>query len=328
MITISLVIPVYAGADYLEALMAEIETTRAQFETNGAPYRIREVIFVDDGARDASPDIIDRLGATHDYVVPLHLSRNFGQHPATVAGILHSSGDWVVTLDEDLQHPPSRIPDLLGVVADTGADIVYGRPAGRVHESFTRDFSSRQYKFLIERLTGNKDITKANSFRLVRGSIARAAASICAYDTYFDVALSWFTQRIHTRDMELKDVRFIEQKKSSYNLRSLMSHARRLAFSSQIKLLRLGAALGLIVVGLALAAAVVLIAAKLIVPQAIAVQGWTSLMLAICFFSGAILFVLGIILEYLSILVMRAHGRPPFYTVDRSSDAQLRPATE
>ncbi|MDB5652231.1 MAG: glycosyl transferase 2 family protein, partial [Hyphomicrobiales bacterium] len=214
MISLSVVVPVYSGEAYLSVLLDEIGAVRKDLECRGMPLRLDEVIFVDDGAIDGSAAIIDKLADSFGYVTALHLSRNFGQHPATIAGILHTSGDWVVTLDEDMQHPPSRIIDLFEVVVKSGADVVYGRPKSNVHQSVTRDFSSRKFKAIIERLTGNKHISKANSFRLVRGSVARAASSVCGHDTYFDIALSWFTQRIESRQMVLKDTRFIETGKS------------------------------------------------------------------------------------------------------------------
>ena len=71
--------------------------------------RLAELILIDDAAVDASPTIVDDLEADHAWVTALHLMRNFGQHAATIAGVLHSSGDWIVTMDEDLQHPPAEI---------------------------------------------------------------------------------------------------------------------------------------------------------------------------------------------------------------------------
>lgn len=323
MLTVSIVVPVYSGAEFLPGLIAEIDTLRRSMEKANAPCRIQEVILVDDGAIDNSAYVMDELGKAHGYVRPLHLSRNFGQHPATIAGILHSSGDWVVTMDEDLQHPPSRIPDMLAIVAATGADVVYGQAAGKVHEKVVRDFSSRNYKATIERLTGNRQITKASSFRLIRGPVARAASSVCGHDTYFDIALGWFTQRIDVCQMDLRDARFIETGRSGYSIATLLSHARRLAFSSQIKLLRFGALLGIAILGLTFAACILLVFTKMLLPSVIIARGWTSLMLTISFFSGTILFLIGIMLEYISILVMRAHGKPLYFTVDRSSDALL-----
>lgn len=322
-VAVSVVVPIYSGATYLEELVQELDALRTHWESTGAPISLAEAIFVDDSAIDESPALIDRLAAERPWIVSLHLARNFGQHAATIAGILHSAGDWVATLDEDLQHPPGHIPDLLRHAVETSADVVYANPTNGVHASIGRDLSSRSFKRLIEWLTRNPNVRIINSFRLMRGSVARAASSVCSHETYFDVALSWFTQRFELVPMTLRDERYISTGKSGYNSRSLMSHARRMLVSSQLKALRLGALFGLVAVGLSGLGIIALVIAKLVVPETIAADGWTSLMLTIVFFGGVVVLLLGIILEYLSSLVLRAHGKPLFFTIDRSTDAQL-----
>lgn len=323
MIYVSVVVPVYSGERYLEELINQIEKLKESWQEKKLPISLAEVIFVIDGAVDNSAEVIRRCVVDRSWIVHLMLSRNYGQHPATIAGILHSSGDWVVTLDEDLQHPPSEIPKLIVQAINAQADVVYGVACDRVHESLFRDFSSKLWKRTIAYLTGYKKLNQVSSFRLIRGSIARAASSICAYDTYFDVALSWYTKSVHFVSLPLKDQRYIESKQSGYNFKSLLSHARRLAITSQLKVLRLGALLGFVVVSISVVVGVVVFLMKLFYPASVSAAGWTSLMLAQAFFGGLILLLLGIVLEYLSILVLKAHGKPLFFAVDRSSDKEL-----
>lgn len=322
-ITLSVVVPVYSGQDYLESLVAEVGAIREHWLEENAPIILQRLVLVDDNAIDGSAGIIDALAARFPWIEAVHLSRNFGQHPATMAGILHTQEDWVVTLDEDLQHPPSRIPELLRQAISTGADVVYGKPESRIHDAVSRDFTSRTYKRIMEWLTGNKHIRDANSFRLLRGEIARGAAAACAHDTYFDVALSWFTQRIQTVVMPLKDRRYITTKQSGYHFRSLISHARRMLVTSQIKILRTGALLGLSMAILSIAVAILVFLLWLFEPSWIQARGWTSLILTTTFFSGVSFFMIGIVLEYISILLSRSNGRPLFFKVDRSKDTLL-----
>lgn len=323
MVSISLVTPVYCGEKYLRDLVAEVARLREELSSSGAPFSVDEMIFVDDNAIDNSASVLDELAAQHPWVVVLHLSRNCGQHAATAAGILHTSGDWIVTLDEDLQHPPAKIPSMLRRAVTERADIVYGRPAEAVHQSRGRDLSSRLYKRMISTLTGNPAVRSFNSFRLVRGSIGRAAASVCNHDTYLDVTLGWYTQRVAVEPMTLKDQRFIETGKSGYRLRSLMSHARRMVMSSQIRSLRIGGYFGLAVAALSVLFGLYIVLRKQFDPAAFGVQGWASTVLLISFFSGCIMVMLSIAIEYLALLVARAHGRPLFFVVDRSLDATL-----
>lgn len=324
MVSVSVVVPVYSGEHYLDRLADEIVSLREQLTKDGAPIDIAEVIFVDDAAKDGSAAIIDRLAAEHIWMRAIHLSRNFGQHPATIAGVLYTAGDWIITMDEDLQHPPARIPEMFAVVARTRADIVYAEAEGQIHQSVVRDLTSRTYKAIIEWLTGNRDIRKVSSFRLLRGEIARAASSICGHDTYFDIALGWYTHRIQTARMALKDERYIKTGTSGYKLKSLFSHARRLASSSQMKILRGAAIFGFLIVGVSILFSSALIFVKLSTGSSIiTIRGWTSLMLVVSFFGGMLLLLSGIMLEYISLLVLRAHGKPLFFVIDRSADQPL-----
>ena len=317
---LSVVVPVYQGAAFLRDLVRDLAAVRASFEAEGFPVRLVEAIFVDDGSLDDSFPLLMQLQAEYDWVKVVALSRNFGQHPATAAGILHSCGDWVATLDEDLQHPPKYLRQLLVEAVTTRRDLIYANPEAGVHGSWFRDLSSRLSKGTVAVVTGNPEVRKFNSFRMVRGSIARAASAVSTRRTYLDVALCWFTNRIGTVTLPLRDTRRITQKPSGYNVRGLLRHGRRLLFSSEIKLLRLGAVLG----GLALALSIVLSAVTLFlkvrVPGMIEVPGWTSLFLTIVFFGGLLSLLVGIVLEYMANAYLQTLGQPTFFVVDRSKD--------
>ncbi len=325
MARVSFVVPVYRGAPFLRELVQAFEKVRNEWETESAPMALAEVIFVDDASKDDSFSILEELQAQHSWVRVLQLSRNFGQHPATVAGILHTSGDWVCTLDEDLQHPPECVSELLAAAVKDSCDVVYAKPISQVHESPWRDMGSQLFKALNSRLAGNAHVKDFNSFRLMRGSVARAAASVSSAETYYDVALCWFTNRIGSHPLVLKDRRFIERRQSGYNLFGLLCHARRMLVSSKIDVLRLGAVVG----GLALVSAFVMgvrvLVCKLFFPGVIPVQGWASLSLMVLFFGGLTTSMMGIALEYIMIILMKTQGQPTFLVIDRSQDRLLRP---
>lgn len=324
MISVSLVTPVYSGEEYLRDLASAMADVKAKWDKQGFPIQICEAIFVDDDSVDDSQDVLKQLAEEHSWISMLELSRNFGQHPATVAGILHSSGDWVVTLDEDLQHHPEKIVDMLERAVGTGSDLVYAKPSGSVHGKIRRDLTSRLFKRLMVWLTGNPYINQANSFRLIRGEVARGAASACNYETYLDVALYWFTSSIEVMEMEMHDDRFQKTGKSGYSFRSLISHARRMLVSSQIKLLRLGALLGGFAVIGTFALGLFVLIQKMLNPEAVPIRGWTSTILSVYFFSGIILFMISTLLELVSTLVQSALGKPSYFIVDRSKDQPLK----
>lgn len=304
-------------------LVASLEQVRNEWESEAAPLTMAEVIFVDDASVDDSFAILQELQSQYSWVRVLQLSRNFGQHPATVAGILHTSGDWVCTLDEDLQHPPQCLSGLLTHAATQSLDLVYAQPMSTVHESPWRDLGSQVFKSLNSRLSGNPHVRHFNSFRVIRGSVARAAAAVSSAETYFDVALCWFTNRIGHVPLALKDHRYIEQRQSGYNVLGLLRHARRMLVSSKIDVLRIGAAVGFLALLGAVVLGTILILCKLILPEMIDAPGWTSLCLMVLFFGGLSCFMLGIALEYILIILLKAQGQPTFLVIDRSQDQWL-----
>ena len=325
---LSTVTPVYKGAAYLRDLCAELAALRAALADEGGPLELLEAIFVNDAAVDESPEVLAELQAEHPWVKVVHLSRNFGQHPATVAGILHSSGDWVATLDEDLQHHPKHLIPLLVEAVSRHRDVVYANAEGAVHQTAFRNASSKLYKGLVAWLVGSPRVRQFSSFRLMRGSVARAAASVSTHDTYFDVVLSWFTNRMGALLLPLVDLRSMTTGQSGYSFRSLLSHARRMLISAEIKPLRFGAAMGMAALAASVILSVGVLVLKAIHPELILVRGWTSLILAIAFFGGLNALLGGIAIEYLSALLLQAHGKPTFFVIDRSKDRLLAPLAE
>ncbi len=322
-LTITVVVPVYSGAAYLERLAETIDAERAAWEDGATPFRLEQAVFVADSPVDDSPEVLERLSRQYAWLDVVTLARNFGQHPATIAGILHSSGDWIVTLDEDLQHRPEDIPKLLRRAAETSLDVVYAQPDASVHRGY-RDLASRVYKRLVMSATGIPQVSWFNSFRLMRGSVARAAAAVSGHETYFDVALTWFTDRYGTERLPLVDERYRSSGRSGYGFRSLVSHARRMIVSSQPKVLRLGALIGLLAMLIAFGLTVVAIFTRAVDAESVAVRGWLSLFVGIVFFGGVISLLLAVVLEYLTNVVQHTQGKPTFFAVDRSNDEMLR----
>lgn len=317
---VTTVTPVYSGEYFLKDLVDQLEKVRERWETQNYPFVLAEAIFVDDGSIDNSSAILVELERKHPWVHVVCLSRNFGQHPATIAGMLHSSGDWVVTLDEDLQHSPEQFTVMLRKALTESCDIVYASPVRQVHGSLYRDLASRISKHTIGIITGNPFVRNFNSFRLIRGNIARGAASVCGSNTYLDLALCWFTQKISWIKLEMKDKRYQETKTSGYSFRKLLSHWQRLFVSSQIRMFRIGAVMGLVSVFAAISGMLLVILQKIFRQDMVLLQGWASIMVAILFIGGIILFFLSLIIEYLGIILLQIQGKPTFFLADRSMD--------
>jgi glycosyltransferase involved in cell wall biosynthesis len=323
-VTLAIVVPVYSGSRYLADLVSEIEKLRNRWSRAELGLVLSEVIFTLDAPVDDSAEQLGRLAAERPWIRRVELSRNFGQHSATVAGILYSSSDWVVTLDEDLQHRPEHIESMLARIVPDGLDIVYALPEKPVHGGGYRDWTSRLIKYLIGTFSGNRHVSSFNSFRLIRGDIARAASSVCGQHTYFDVALTWFTNRIDAVRIPMSDDRYKAQKKSGYRLSTLIQHAKRLLLTSDFRVIRLTTSLS---VSFFLAAAVYaawVLYSRFVADHPVEVQGWTSLMIVILGFGSVSIFMLGLIIEFLHMSVQQLQGKPAFFVVDRSSDRTLQ----
>lgn len=323
-ITISTVTPVYGGAAYLESLIGELEEFRNYLINNNTDIRLVESIFVVDECIDNSSEVLSQAAQNREWVNIIELSRNFGQHPATIAGILHSSGDWIVTLDEDLQHHPKYIIRLLKEAINNNADICYASAEKNVHKSVIRDTLASYFKKITARVLDNKAIPFFNSFRVVRGDIARAASAICRHETYLDIAFSWFTNRICSTKVSMTDLRNQNEGGSGYSFIGLLRHSKRMVMSSKIGLLRIGILIGLIAFILSLVLIVYSLYSSVFHSETMLIRGWASTILVVLFFSGLICLLLGFILESVSDLVITNNGKPTFFVVDRSKDAQLR----
>lgn len=317
-VRLSLVIPVYQGERTILALIEEIAPLTAVHRTpRGLRHQVTEVILVNDGAIDDSTSSMKEVAATHPFVIPIWLSRNFGQHPATLAGMSSSTGDWVVTLDEDGQHNPADIGAMLDQAVETGAQLVYAQPVNEAPHAWWRNVGSRVVNQLARVLVGRDQLGRFSSFRLIRGEIARSLAAYCGQGVYLDVALSWVVGRVGYHPVSLRKER---DRPSGYTLGRLVSHFWRLILTAGTRPLRIIAVLGVLAILAAIGISLYVVWAK--VAHQVPIQGWASLVIAVCLFSGLILFALGVIAEYLAMTLTMAMGRPLYLIVSRPDGAQ------
>ncbi|MFD6177245.1 MULTISPECIES: glycosyltransferase family 2 protein [unclassified Isoptericola] len=307
--TISVVVPVYRGERHLPGLVDELAPlTAPQRSPAGHPFRVTEVILVNDCGPDDSARVLRELAAALPWVRPVWLSRNFGQHAATTAGIASSSGDWVVTMDEDGQHDPADIGDLLDTAMRERSTLVYASPRNEAPHTAFRNTTSRVAKLLINMLSGgDADATKFHSFRLMLGEIGRSVAAYAGQGVYLDVALSWVADRVTTCPVSMRSE---GDRVSGYSVRTLISHFWRMVMTSGTRGLRVVSLIGATFATFGVALAVVLAIERLAggnVPE-----GWTSTVVIVLLCSGIILYALGIVAEYIGVAVNMAMGKPPY----------------
>ncbi|MEU2106106.1 glycosyltransferase family 2 protein [Nocardia sp. NPDC019255] len=311
--TVSVVVPVYRGEDTIAGLVAELhELTRATETPGGTTFTVSEIILVHDHGPDRSDVVLQELQQTYPTVRTVWLSRNFGQDAATIAGMSAAAGDWIVTMDEDGQHDPRFISTFLDTALAQRADLVYSKPSNTRPHGFLRNLTSRGAKLVLATLFAFPDSTRFESYRLIRGDIGRQLAEVASNGVYLDVALTWVVGAVAQAPVVL---RAEGREESGYNYRRLFSLFWKMVLCSGTRGLRLVSLLG---VTLALAGGVM---AAVVVFEALttdgwAPEGWASTIVVLLLCSGAILFSLGLIAEYLGVALHILVGKPLYLTVE------------
>jgi glycosyltransferase involved in cell wall biosynthesis len=304
--SLSVVIPVYNSASILPKLLARLHPVLVR---RGVPF---EIVLVCDGSPDDSWDRITRLTSQWPEVRGIELTRNYGQHNALLCGVRAAKHSVIVTIDDDLQHPPEEIPAVLDRLAE-GFDLVYGTPAEEKH-GWTRDTASVMVKMALEQVLGVDAARNVSAFRAFRTSLREAFAAYSSPHVMIDVLLSWATVRytsVKVRHEERKEGR------SGYTYRRLIRHAVNLTVGFSTTPLRLANLLGFVVTLLGMGI-LVYVAGRYTI-QGSSVPGFTFLACLIAIFSGVQLLCLGIIGEYLARIYTRMMDRP-VYTVRASTD--------
>ena len=317
--TISIVIPVYGGEHTLAGVIEEIlPMTTLSVTPDGHQFVVNEIVLAYDNGRDNSPAVIRELVEQNAVVRAVWLSRNFGQHAATLAGMASTGGEWIVTLDEDGQHNPADIALLLDTAMREQAPLVYAKPTNKPSHGLLRNTASRGAKWLLAKLFTGSNAPDYQSFRLVLGSIGRGVAAYSGSGVYLDVALGWVAPPAATQPITLRDE---GDRVSGYSARRLFSHFWRMVLTSGTRGLRFVSALGVVFALLGLALTLYIVASQLLgsnIPE-----GWASTIVIVLVSSGAILVSLGIIAEYIGISVNMSLGKPPYLITSDPHDGPL-----
>jgi len=303
---VSIVIPVYRGETTLPTIVAEIaQLTTERLTPGGHRMIVSEVLLAHDCGPDRSDTTLEALAVEYPFVMPVWLTRNYGQHAATMAGMASATGDWVVTLDEDGQQDPADIVLMLDAALDGALQLVYAQPINPPPHGRFRNLMSSTAKSISTRLLGNKSIGRFNSFRLVDGEIARTLAAYCGNGVYLDVGLFWITARIGHCKVRLRNEL---DRPSGYSFFRLLGHFWNLVLTTGTRPLRLITLVGMSSMLLAMAIAAYALYGRYI--GNVPIQGWASLVVVVSFFSGTVLAALGVISEYLAVTMGIVMGKP------------------
>jgi len=306
---VSVVVPVFGGSSALAELC---ERLTVAMKPTGFDY---EVILVDDRGRQESWEKICAVAAQHPNVRGLRLGRNFGQHAATICGIAHARGEWIVTMDDDLEHPPESVPALLAA-GDEDHPLIYGVFKKRTHSAY-RNLSSELMRRLLKRAFPdiNEDYC---SFRAIHAPLAKQLSKFGLNRPYIDGMLSWLTSSTRSVTVPHEQRHYGE---SAYTLSRLLSHAANIFVTFSHLPLRIATFSGAALAALSFLYILYVIYGRL--SGSITNPGYASLMSVVLFACGIQLLILGVVGEYIGRL-MGATFRRPMYVVDSQTPKHVR----
>ncbi|MEI6949517.1 glycosyltransferase family 2 protein [Paraflavisolibacter sp. H34] len=296
----SVVIPVYRGAKTIVLLFQKVQ---AFFEAEGLAY---EVIFVHDCGPDNSWSVIRDLKQQYpNEVKGVQLSRNFGQHNATICGFKYAEGDFMITMDEDLQHNPQDILYLIRKQQEQDYDVVYGIYEERKHNIFRNTTS-----YLLNRMLAigipelHKDYT---SFRLIRARIARETLKMNNSYTFLDGYLTWITNKVASTGVSHSEG---QAGKSSYSLKKLVEHSINIFVTFSRLPIRILTVTSIIILLLSCLYSFYILVRKVFFNDLI--PGFATINIVCGLGFGFLLFGLGIIGEYIQRINLKTTKRPNF----------------
>jgi len=306
---LSVVIPVYNSAGMLAELASQLA---AELPLLSQSF---EVIFINDGSRDQSWEVIQQLCQQYPWVRGFRLMRNYGQHNALLCGIRNARWETIVTMDDDLQHPPDQIQLLLDEL-DKGFDVVYGPPKQEQHNLW-RDAASIITKVALQNFMGAHSARNISAFRAFRTHLRQAFDKYGGSFISIDVLLTWATTRFSAVRVQ-HDPR--KEGQSNYTFWKLATHAVNMVTGFSILPLHIAS-----MIGFGFTFVGVLILLYVMINYSInggAVPGFSFLASTITIFSGVQLFATGVIGEYLARIHFRMMDKPSYVIYEHISPDQ------
>ena len=300
---ISVVVPVYNSMEGLEELYDRLHKTLLTMDKSF------EVVFVDDSSKDKSYPTLKKIKAAHpDTVRLIGLARNYGQHNATLCGFRHARGEYIYTLDDDLQHQPEDLPKLLEELESSGADVVYA--VSEQHRTGYRKAASKVWKFSAQHL--DDGLGQGSSYRLLKRDVVEKMAAHSQHVIYIDELLQWYTSHIGTVKVEFKPRPYGRSQYTPVKLWFTMFNFSVFYSGFPLRAMTYG--------GLVLAAITAFIGVRIIIRKlggGIDEPGYASIIVAILFSTSLLLICFGIVGQYLSKIYTVLNNKPTYSIRDR-----------
>jgi glycosyltransferase involved in cell wall biosynthesis len=299
---ISIVSPIYKAENFLDKLVFEIEKA---IEILGVDY---EIILVDDRSKDNSWEKMKALSSNNSNIKSIRLSRNFGQHPAIMAGLSQAKGEWIVVMDCDLQDQPKEIVKLYHKVQE-GYEIVQARRKNR-EDNFLKKLSSKIFSKVYGYFTDTKYDNEIANFGIYHKKVINVILEISDYIKFFPLFINFAGFKSTSIEVEHAPR---QSGKSSYSLSKLISLAFNTIISFSNKPLKLFVKFGMIISVLSFCVGMYYIYEA--VHNEIEVLGFTSIIVSIWFLSGVIITTIGVAGIYVGKIFDQTKNRP-VYIID------------
>ncbi|MBQ2749070.1 MAG: glycosyltransferase family 2 protein [Clostridia bacterium] len=300
---LSVIIPAYNEEAVLTQTIGRLTSVMEREEYH------YELIFVNDGSKDATLCLLEEASAKDSRIKYLSFSRNFGHQAAVSAGIDACSGDAVVIIDADLQDPPEVIPQMVALWQD-GNDVVYGKRKSRDGESFFKTFTAKAFYRILNSLSTVDIPLDTGDFRLIDRKVADVLRGLPEKNRFLRGLVSWIGFQQAPCEFS-RDARAAGETK--YTMKKMINLAIDGILSFSSAPLRLMAKFGFLIVFISVALFIYTIVSLCLGSTA---AGWASLMTVITFFGGTNFVAIGLLGEYVARIYDEAKGRPN-YIIDK-----------
>ncbi|GAA4693640.1 glycosyltransferase family 2 protein [Phytohabitans rumicis] len=303
---LSVVIPMYNEESVLPILA---ERLRDVLDGLNEPY---EVVAVDDGSADGTADTLAKMRTSWDQLRIIRLQRNSGHQAALLAGLMRASGDYVVSIDADLQDPPELIPEMLQKARADALDVVYGVRVDRTTDTAFKRVTAGMYYRLMRRLAGRQVPAQAGDFRLLSRATVEALRELPERAPVLRIVVPWL-------GFPSGEVTYLRAERAAGETKYPLSRMVRLAADSITSFsaapLRIATWLGLLGVVTSAVLVVVAFGAYLVSSTT---PGWASLYVAVLFLGAIQLLCLGLLGEYVARIYTALQGRPAYFIAEDS----------
>ena len=305
---VSIVVPCYNEEPVIRETHSQLLTVLEQLKPDSF-----EIIYVNDGSKDSTQDILEEIQIGESRVRVLNFSRNFGHQIAVTAGLDYAKGDAVVLIDADLQDPPSVILEMVKRWHD-GYHVVYGMRTDRPGETRFKLWTAKIFYRLLNRLSDVTIPLDVGDFRLMDRRVVDVLRAMPERDRYLRGMVSWVGFR-QIAVMYRREPRFAGE--SKYPLLKMLKFATDGIISFSIVPLRLAVWAGVVAIFLALGGILYALVLRLYFSETHWVRGWTSTFVAILFLGGTQLIFLGFIGEYIGRIYNEVKRRPLYILQER-----------